>query len=73
MTTSKRGGARPGAGRPATGRNIEYITITLPKDLAEKVRKEAKENNKTLSAYFIESLSRFNNMIDENPKPYVKK
>lgn len=58
MAETKRGGARPGAGRPATGRNIEYITLTLPKELAEKVRKEAKERGITLSAYFIESLSR---------------
>ena len=45
MIESKRGGARPGAGRPATGRNIEYITLTLPKELAEKVRRESKEKN----------------------------
>ena len=70
MTESKRGGARPGAGRPATGRNIEYITLTLPKELAQKVRKEAKERGITLSAYFIESLSRFEYMADEEPKPY---
>lgn len=70
MLESKRGGARPGAGRPATGRNIEYITLTLPKELAQKVRKEAKERGITLSAYFIESLSHFENMADEEPKPY---
>ena len=70
MLESKRGGARPGAGRPATGRNIEYITLSLPKELAQKVRKEAKEREITLSAYFIESLSRFENMADEAPKPY---
>lgn len=72
MAETKRGGARPGAGRPATGRNIEYITLTLPKELAEKVRREAKERGITLSAYFIESLSRFDNMPDEEVKPYVK-
>ena len=70
MTESKRGGARPGAGRPATGRNIEYITLTLPKELAKKVRTEAKKKGITLSAYFIESLSRFENMPDEAPKAY---
>jgi len=73
MAESKRGGARPGAGRPATGRNIEYITLTLPKELAEKVRKESKERNMTISAYVIESLSRFDNMQDEEPKPYKTK
>lgn len=72
MSESKRGGARPGAGRPATGRNIEYITLTLPKELAQKVRKDAKGRNMTISAYFIESLTRFENMADEEPKPYKK-
>lgn len=36
MSESKRGGARPGAGRPATGKTVEYITLTLPKELAQK-------------------------------------
>lgn len=72
MPKSKRGGSRPGAGRPATGRNIEYITLTLPKELAEKIRKEARERGITLSSYFIESLSHFKNMTDEEPKPYKK-
>ena len=72
MIESKRGGARPGAGRPATGRNIEYITLTLPKELAEKIRRESKEKNITISAYVIEALSRFDNMPDEEVKPYVK-
>lgn len=72
MAESKRGGARPGAGRPATGRNIEYITLTLPKELAEKIRKESKEKNITISSYVIESLARFENMVDEEPKPYKK-
>ena len=72
MAESKRGGARPGAGRPATGRNIEYITLSLPKELAEKIRKESKEKNITISSYVIESLARFENMVDEKPKPYKK-
>ena len=55
----------PGAGRPATGKTVEYITLTLPKDLAQKVRSKAKEKNMTLSAYCIESLERFANMNDE--------
>ena len=29
MSESKRGGARPGAGRPATGKTTEYIFIIL--------------------------------------------
>lgn len=65
MSESKRGGARPGAGRPATGKTVEYITLTLPKELAQKVRSKAKEKNMTLSAYFIESLECFANMNDE--------
>ncbi len=70
MSEKKRGGARPGAGRPATGKTTEYITLTFPKELAAKVRKEAKERNITLSAYVIESLSRFENQIDEAPIEY---
>ena len=65
MPESKRGGARPGAGRPATGKTVEYITLTLPKELAQKVRSKAKEKNMTLSAYCIESLERCANMNDE--------
>jgi hypothetical protein len=66
MSESKRGGARPGAGRPATGKTVEYITLTLPKE----VRSKAKEKNMTLSAYCIESLDRFSNQIDEEPAEY---
>lgn len=65
MSESKRGGVRPGAGRPATGKTVEYITLTLPKELAQNVRSKAKEKNMTLSAYCIESLERFANMNDE--------
>lgn len=36
MSESKRGGARPGDRRPATGKTTEYITHTLPKELAQK-------------------------------------
>ena len=65
MSESKRVVARPGAGRPATGKTTEYITLTLPKELAQKIRIQAKERNMTLSAYCIESLDRFANMYDE--------
>lgn len=51
MSESKRGGSRPGAGRPATGKTTEYITLTLPKELAQKNRTQAKAMNMTLSAY----------------------
>ncbi len=70
MSESKRGGARPGAGRPATGKTTEYITLTLPKELAQKIRTQAKARNMTLSAYCIESLNRFSNQIDEDPAEY---
>ena len=33
----RRGGKRPGAGRPSTGKNMGRITITLPVDLLEAV------------------------------------
>jgi hypothetical protein len=65
MSESKRGGARPGAGRPATGKTTEYITLTLPKELAQKIRTQANKTNMTLSACCIESLDRFANMNDE--------
>lgn len=70
MSESKRGGARPGAGRPATGKITEYITLTLPKELAQKNRTQAKARNMTLSTYCIESLDRFSNQIDEEPAEY---
>ena len=65
MSESKRGGARPGSGRPATGKTTEYITLTLPKELAQKIRTQTKKRNMTLSAYCIESMDRFANMNDE--------
>ncbi len=51
MSESKRDGARPGDRRPATGKTTEYITLILPKELAQKIRTEAKARNMTLSAY----------------------
>lgn len=70
MSESKRGGARPGDRRPATGKTTEYITLILPKELAQKIRTEAKARNMTLSAYCIESLDRFSNQIDEESAEY---
>ena len=44
----KRGGARPGAGRPETGRKIR-VDIRLSADELKKVRENAKKEGKTVS------------------------
>lgn len=57
---SKMGGARPGAGRPATGRARTPNTITLPIELWEKIdqRVEARksEGEKANRSVIVEEL-----------------
>lgn len=72
MAGNKRGGVRPGAGRKPTGRTRKCITLTLPVDVAERLAAEAKAKGVTMSTYVLESLSKFETMIDEEAKPYTK-
>ena len=39
----KQGGARPGAGRPATGVNTVFVGFSVHKDYAEEIKKTVKE------------------------------
>jgi len=48
------GGARPGAGRPAT--NNKPVTLRLPPKLLATVRRDAKRAGKTMSDYVAEKL-----------------
>ena len=51
-----RGGARPGAGRPATGRTTELIGFRLKKDLAARLKELAAKDNLSLSMYLARML-----------------
>jgi len=48
------GGARPGAGRPASGN--KPVTLRLPPKLIEKVRRQAKRAGQTMSEFVAEKL-----------------
>ena len=48
------GGARPGAGRPASGN--QPATFRLPPKLIEKVRRQAKDAGQTMSDFVAERL-----------------
>lgn len=49
------GGARPGAGRPATGN--KPVTLRLPPDLIEKIRRKAKKAGQTMSEFVAARLA----------------
>lgn len=53
---AQHGGARAGAGRPATG-NLP-ITLRLPPKLVDRIRKEAKKAGQTMSDYVAAKLTR---------------
>ena len=50
------GGARPGAGRPATGN--QPVTLRLPPKLLANVRRDAKRTGQTISEYVAKKLAR---------------
>lgn len=50
------GGARLGAGRPATGKTTAVLTIRLPLDMVETIRRRAKANEQSVSEYLRWSL-----------------
>jgi len=37
----KHGGARKGAGRPASGRSTEVLSVRVPAEMAEELRQQA--------------------------------
>ena len=51
-----RGGVRPGAGRPATGRSTDTISLRLPRELAQTIRLRAAANQQTLAAFMLPIL-----------------
>ena len=51
-----RGGSRPGAGRPVTGRSTETISLRLPRDLAMTIKLRAAANNQSLTAFMLPIL-----------------
>ena len=50
------GGARPGAGRPASGN--QPVTLRLPAKLVKAVRRDAKRAGKTMSEFVASKLAR---------------
>lgn len=53
-----KGGARKGAGRPATGRLKIFASLTIsgtPEEI-EKIKQLAKENNKSASRFIIDKI-----------------
>ncbi len=61
----KNGGARPGAGRKATGAKTKCYTITLPIEEAEELEKRAAQLNKSINRYLrdiIEASGQYGNV-----------
>ena len=64
----KNGGARPGAGRKATGAKTKCYTITLPIEEAEELEKRAAQLNKSINKYLrdiIEASGQYGNVSVE--------
>ena len=55
MAKDGRGGARPGAGRPRG--NNEYISIRLPQNYIEYIRKAAKADNIPIGEWILQHLN----------------
>ena len=67
----KNGGARPGAGRKATGAKTKCYTITLPIEEAEELEKRAAQLNKSINKYLrdiIEASGQYGNVSVEGKK-----
>ena len=48
-----RGGKRPGAGRPATGRTTAMLMVTLPIDIVATIKRRAFNEGRPVSEYLI--------------------
>lgn len=53
----RRGGARPGSGRKATGRKTKCLTITLTEEQAEVLQEKAKYAHLTVSQFIVKELN----------------
>lgn len=76
MAETKRGGAREGAGRPATGAKTKCYTITLPIEDAELLEERAAQLHESVNKYLrdiIKSSAIYSNVssgelfIDDTP------
>ena len=48
-----RGGRRPGAGRPATGRSSRVLFVRLPNDIADSIERRAEQEGRPVSEYLL--------------------
>ena len=51
MAEERRGGARPGSGRKATGAKTKHYTVNLPIEEAELLEKHAAQCNMSVNKY----------------------
>lgn len=58
MAEEKRGGARPGSGRKATGAKTKHYTVNLPIEEAELLEKHAAQCNMSVNKYLRELIRR---------------
>jgi len=56
MAEEKRGGARPGSGRKATGSNTKHYTINLTVEEAEMLERQAAERDMKVNKYIRELI-----------------
>lgn len=56
MAENKRGGARPGSGRKATGSNTKHYTVNLALEEAEMLEKQAAEKDMKVNKYLRELI-----------------
>lgn len=56
MAEEKRGGARPGSGRKATGAKTKHYTVNLPIEEAELLEKHAAERGMSVNKYLRELI-----------------
>ena len=56
MAEEKRGGARPGSGRKATGAKTKHYTVNLPIEEAELLEKHAAEVGFSVNKYLRELI-----------------
>lgn len=56
-TAKKRGGARPGSGRPAKFSGGRYVTVRMPAALIDQLDDECEQRKLTRSDVVVEKLS----------------
>lgn len=53
---TKKGGARPGAGRPATGMKRVFLSVSCQPDEYDEVHRRAEAAHKKLSTYVLDRV-----------------